>query len=294
MHTFQTGTSDHLSRWAGTLAKVSDTATYLNFLDSHDGVGLLPVHRLLEPDEVDAMIVRAMQHGGLISYRTDDRGEKVPYEINITWWSVINRSGAGEPLDLQVDRFIASRSISLALRGVPALYLLGVVGSDNDVEAVTSSGDARSINRTALDAGALAERIEDHEHRTGMIFRRLGRMLRRRSRCRAFHPNGGQRVLSKGSELFALLRVAPDGGRAVVAVTNVTAQARSLELTVNDLEAADQRDVADGDDPTATRFSWARAWRELISGSVLTAEQDRLTVELEPYAVMWLEPRNRG
>jgi sucrose phosphorylase len=279
--TFQTGDSGHLSRWADTLEKVSDTATYLNFLDSHDGIGLLPIQDIVGADEVSALIDNAKEHGGLVSYRVDHKGNKVPYEINITWWSVLNLPDADETLQLQVDRFIASRSIALALRGVPALYLLGVVGSDNDVEAVTSSGEARSINRTALDADALIERIDDHEHRTGMIFRRLGRLLLRRSRCSAFHPNGEQHVLFRGSGLFSVLRVAPDGTRAVVATTNVTEEKQRLELSRGDLEALE----------TGADLIWARSWKDLVSGRYFEGGDDALAIDVEPYEVLWLEAR---
>lgn len=280
VQTFQTGNSEHLSHWAGTLEKISDTATYLNFLDSHDGIGLLPVRDIIDPEELDAMIARAKEHGGLVSYRTDNEGHRVPYELNITWWSVLNRADADESLQLQIDRFMASRSISLALRGVPALYLLGAVGSDNDLAAVTASGEARSINRTTLDADALKERIEDPENRTGKIFRRYDRLLSRRARCSAFHPNGEQHVLFKGPKLFSVVRASPDGKRLVVATTNVTDNPQSLELCADDLEGC-------GRDSR-----WSTRWKDLISKETFEATDDRLEIELAAYQVVWLEPRD--
>ena len=39
---FEESNCEALSRWAEKLENPSDTATYLNFLDSHDGIGLLP------------------------------------------------------------------------------------------------------------------------------------------------------------------------------------------------------------------------------------------------------------
>ena len=38
--TFYTGNSSHISNWASSLEKISDHATFLNFLDSHDGISL--------------------------------------------------------------------------------------------------------------------------------------------------------------------------------------------------------------------------------------------------------------
>ena len=157
--TFQTGDSSHLTRWASGLDRVSETATYLNFLDSHDGIGLLPIQDIVPATEIETMIERTREHGGLVSYRVDRDGNRAPYELNITWWSVINRADSDESLELQINRYLASRSIALVLRGVPALYLIGAVGSRNDLEAVQQTGDKRSINRTALDAEALSARL---------------------------------------------------------------------------------------------------------------------------------------
>ena len=60
-------------------------------------------------------------HGGLVSYRDNGDGTTSPYELNTTWWSAVNDEAAGEPPALQVDRFLATRSIPLVLRGVPGV-----------------------------------------------------------------------------------------------------------------------------------------------------------------------------
>jgi sucrose phosphorylase len=109
LHTFQTGNCTEMGRWAATLSKVADTATFLNFLDSHDGIGLLGAKDILTPQQIEAMIERVRQHGGLVSYRTASDGSPSPYEMNITWYSALNREGGTEDPDLHVDRFVASR-----------------------------------------------------------------------------------------------------------------------------------------------------------------------------------------
>ncbi|MFW5661813.1 MAG: hypothetical protein ACOC05_10565, partial [Oceanicaulis sp.] len=64
LYTFQTGSAAALSTWAAALSPVSDSATYFNFLDSHDGVGLTPVQGILSPEEIDMMALRVLEHGG--------------------------------------------------------------------------------------------------------------------------------------------------------------------------------------------------------------------------------------
>lgn len=85
---------------------------------------------------------------------------------------------ANEPIDLQVSRFLASRSIALVLMGVPGIYLLSLFGSRNDVKAVLEGKNPRLINRRTickeacnsildkeapvLDAGAGASKFIDY------------------------------------------------------------------------------------------------------------------------------------
>ena len=45
--TFHSGDWTRLAEWAASIAPPSETTTFLNFLDSHDGIGLLPVAELL-------------------------------------------------------------------------------------------------------------------------------------------------------------------------------------------------------------------------------------------------------
>ena len=90
LHTFYKQDARPLLNWISTLDKVSDRATYLNFLDSHDGIGVLPVKNLLSSDDIKEMCWRVMEHGGFISYRTDEQGEETPYELNTTWFSALN------------------------------------------------------------------------------------------------------------------------------------------------------------------------------------------------------------
>ena len=50
LHTFFSGNAQILSEWAQTLTLPSQETTFLNFLSSHDGIGLTPVRDIL-PDQ---------------------------------------------------------------------------------------------------------------------------------------------------------------------------------------------------------------------------------------------------
>ena len=272
LHTFNTGSCAALARWAGGLAHVSDTATYLNFLDSHDGIGLMGVRGILSAEEISALVERARAYGGLVSWRDNGDGTKSAYELNTTWYSALNRDDAGESAELQVSRFIATRAVALALRGVPGIYLPSVFGARNDTAAVLAGAEARSINRKAIDEDALYALLEDRSAPGHQVAQRTRRLVTRRIRIPAFHPNAEQRILDLGEAVFAIVRAARRGGSRVLALTNVTAREQRVSVGLPETGSA------------------AALWRDALSGRAVAARGGRLEVALRPYGVSWLEP----
>lgn len=271
LHAFLTGDASVLSRWAVGLSPPSPATTFFNFLDSHDGIGLLGAQGLLDEGQIDLMVRRTEEHGGLVSYRRGGDGSASPYELNITWYSALNREGSGEGEALQVARFVASRSIALVLRGVPGIYLPSLFGSRNDTEAVQAGEGARAINRDTLDAPALERLLRDCRTWVSKVARRFGHLIRTRIAIPAFHPNAEQRVIEGHPHVFALLRLAADGSR-ILALTNVTGR----EVT-----------FACG---RAVLGTAARQWRDLLSRRRVGASREGLALRLAPYEVLWLVP----
>jgi glucosylglycerate phosphorylase len=272
LHTFQSGSSARLSRWASGLAHVSDTSTFFNFLASHDGVGLLGAEGILSREEIEALVDGCQKRGGLVSYRDTGEGAKSPYELNVTWYSALNGDDGGEPQSLQVDRVIASCAIALALRGVPGIYLPSLFGAKNDTEAVLSGREARAINRKTIDEEALFALLGDRGSWVHQVAVRYRRLIKRRVALPAFHPNAEQRVLFPGDAVFALMRHTRDGRYRVLAVTNVTARPQQVRFSDEELG------------------STRRAWRDVISRELLGRRAGGLEVSLKPYGVVWLTP----
>ncbi len=271
LHTFYSEDATALSEWAEDLQPPSETTHFFNFLDSHDGFGLMGVKDILPQEAIDSMIRRAQEHGGMVSYRTDREGTESPYEINITLFSALNREDSGEELDLQVKRLLAARNISLVLQGVPGAYLLGLIGKRNDVEAALTTKSNRAINRTVLDYDLLVQSYEDPSNKLHRI-RELGGLVYIRQRHRAFHPNGPQKVLKVSPSVFALLRTSPEGDEHVLTLTNITNRETGIEVPI---ERAGVRDAR---------------WYDLIRGEEWLAEGEDLRIRLRPYAILWLKP----
>lgn len=267
LHTFHTGNCSRLSEWAATLEPPSHDTAFFNFLASHDGIGLLGARGILSEDEIDALVARARAHGGLVSYRSTPDGTRSPYELNITWFSALNDERAGEPQGLQIDRYMAARSVALVLQGVPGIYLPSLFGASNDLEAVETGGEARSINRRAFHEEYLSAQLASPKSRARAVAIRFRRMIKRRIACAAFHPNAPQRVLTASPFVFTVVRSALTESTTLLALTNVTSRPQRVSVHSSDVGAGPWRDLL--------------SRRHFAGGPVLD-------LELRPYEVLWL------
>lgn len=222
LHAFLTGDATRLSAWASGLSTPSDETTFFNFLASHDGIGVRPVEGILSPDEIQALVDRTLAHGGYVSYKTNPDGTESVYELNISYFDALSDPQGGEPLGLQVRRFLTSQAIMLSLAGVPGIYVHSLFGSRGDPEAVERTGQKRAINRAKFRREALERELADPASLRSRVFYPYRDLLRVRAAHPAFHPNGPQEVLSLHPAVFALLRTAPDGSERVLCLHNVS------------------------------------------------------------------------
>lgn len=276
LYTFYSKDSRALTNWAMSLEKPSNTATFFNFLDSHDGIGLMAVNNILSPDEIDFTVKKVQEHGGLISYKTASDGTEIPYELNITWFSALNHTeNDEEDLAFQVKRFVASRSIALALQGVPGIYFHSLIGTPNDIAAVLLNHSNRDINRTVLDAEAMIKELEDPLSKLSRISRELGRLIIIRTRKRVFHPNSDQKILKLSRDAFTVLRKSSDD-EILLSLTNVTDRVIRLEIPVSVTGTTNTR------------------WFDIVSKTEFDADDGKIFITMQPYDVVWMEPFHKN
>lgn len=238
LYTFYQEDTTELSKWVNTLEYPSDAMTFFNILDTHDGIGLLGVKNILSEQQISFIIRCAREHGALVSYRTAEGGMEEPYEINSTWFSALNLDGEDEDLDLQVKRMVASRSIALVLRGIPGIYLHGLIGTHNNIETVLKTKVKRDINRTVIHYSDLRQDLKNSEARVSQMITQLGRLLDIRVNNKAFHPNGDQKIFQLDPAIFALLRISPDCEQHILTLTNVTSRRCQISIPLDQLGVA--------------------------------------------------------
>lgn len=224
LHTFRAGDASILSEWAASLHLPSGQVTFFNFLASHDGIGLNPARGILPPADIESLVTQTRLHGGLVSYKHNPDGSQSPYEMNINYFDALSNPAGGEPLETQIDRFLAAQAIMLALRGVPGIYFHSLFGSRSWNEGVTLTGHNRTINRQKLERTALEAELADPHSLRARVFTRYRNLLQKRASSPAFHPHGGQEILDFGPAMFALQRVSPDGSQSMLCLHNVTSQ----------------------------------------------------------------------
>lgn len=269
LHIFHTGDARVLAHWAGTLTLPSSKTTFFNFLASHDGIGLNPARGILSTEEIDSLVHRTLEHGGLVSYKHIADGAQNPYELNINYFDALSNPKGNEPLGLQVDRFIAAQAIMLSLPGVPGIYFHSLFGSRGWLEGVQRTGRNRTINREKCDFETLQKELVDPNSLRARVFSRYHQLLLARRNSPAFHPHGVHRILDVHPSVFAIERISPDGSSRAFCLHNVS-KAKVLIETEQFI---------------LMRGSVDKTMVDLFTGQALQVSK----FMLDPYQVLWIK-----
>ena len=283
LYTFYRENTTALTQWAKKLEFPANACTYLNILDTHDGIGLMGVKNILAAEDIYYLTSRAREHGAFISYRTGAGGREEPYEINSTWFSALNFDGGNEPLAVQIRRFVASRSIALVLKGVPGIYLHGLIGTTNDVDTVIRTKSKRDINRQVISETSLYKELKLPNSKLSQLTQALGKLLEIRVRQCAFHPQGEQQVLTFSERCFIVLRVSPQGDEHILTLTNVSNQVCQLEIPLAELKLNNSQS-------RICNTPKDNYWYDLIGNRGWRVQQQKISLVLQPYDVVWLVP----
>ncbi|WP_205965405.1 alpha-amylase family glycosyl hydrolase [Pseudooceanicola onchidii] len=270
LHAMMSGTAKNLIRWQGAMPPAQLGCAYLNFTASHDGIGMRPAEGTLKPEEIGRVIDTVRAFGGLVSMRALPGGGESPYELNITWFEAMKGTFAGEDQH-QIDRFLASQTLVMALEGIPAFYIHALLATPNDYDGVEKSGHNRAINRHRWDYGALQQRIADRTTPQHIVLEALKDRIDIRRRQRAFHPNATQFTLQLDDRIFGLWRQSLDRDQSIFALHNVSDQ----EVVI---------------DPFAINLIEGEDWIDLLNGEPVEASD--APIHFAPYQCRWIS--NRG
>lgn len=261
------GRSDHLKTWMMSMPPAPIGCAYLNFTASHDGIGMRPAEGLLSEEESATLLKMMQQFGGKISMRRKPDGTESPYEINISLFDALKGTAKGED-KWQIDRFLCSQTIMMALEGIPAFYIHSLLATHNDEENLQKTGRNRSINRHRWNEEVLEQKLADPTSAHAIVLPELCRRIQIRCRQAAFHPNATQYTLHPGNKsLFAFWRQSMIRDQSIFCIHNLSDRVQKLRLS--DLNLI-------GTDP----------WCDLLSGDQI--ENLYAKFVLKPYQCAWI------
>lgn len=261
------GRSDHLKTWMMRMPPAPKGCAYFNFTASHDGIGLRPAEGLLREEEYQTLLTKMQEFGGKISYRQQPDGSESPYEINISWFSAMKGTMEGED-QWQIERFLCSQTIMLALEGIPAFYIHSLLATSNNEENVVKTGQNRAINRHKWDYQELKAQLENPQSDQSIVLNKLSRLIKIRRQQPAFHPNATQYTLHPlNRALFTFWRQSSDRSQSIFCIHNLSKQRQNLILS--------QLNLID-----------TEKWFDLISHSAIDNIHDKYT--LQPYQCLWI------
>jgi len=264
-----TGSAKHLKTWLMSMPPAQLGTTFLNFIASHDGIGVRPAEGILDPEELQNMIHALQSFGAQVSWRTGLNGEKHPYEINIALFDAFKGTCEGED-DYQVERMLCAHAIAIALEGVPAIYIHSFFATENDYESLEKTEHNRDINRHQWQEDALTPLLEDVNSKHYAVLSGLNRLIALRKKHAAFHPNATQFTLHLDDALFGFWRQSLTRHQSVFVINNVTNQSQTFSLA--------QLNLIDMDE-----------WKEIITDQMITDLYGEMV--LAPYQAVWITNR---
>lgn len=268
LHTFIAGSTKQINTW---LDGLETSGLFMNFIASHDGIGVMPASGLIDEEDVNNIITQVKAHGGLVSYKSNSDGSERVYELNTTLYDALNDPKKPDP-KLDIPRYLASQAIMVSLAGVPGIYFHSLLGSRNAHDHYHKTGRKRSINRKGFTLNELEVIMADPTNIHFQVFNQYQRLLLIRKGEPAFHPRGRQKIHSLSDDVFALKRESLDGLSKVLVLVNVTAKHIFITIDMDDIDFYGERKIID-----------------LISREVYDNDQSQLAVNLQPYQAVWLK-----
>ena len=266
-YTFLFGDSTSLTKWSMKMPPAQVGNAYLNFIASHDGIGMRPAEGLLSDDEISKMLERLKKNGSQFSMRKLSSNEDKVYEANISLFSALQFTDIDKEGNFVLERFIASHCIILAIEGVPAFYFNSFFATKNDDKSYLNSEVKRDLNRHKWDYSNLEAMLKDKNSVENICYELLKKLISIRKVQPAFHPNATQFTLNLNKNIFSVWRQSRDRRQSIFAITNVTS--KKIDLNTNMINLIDDEQ-----------------WYDLLKPEI--SFKDEQKIKLDPYQTIWI------
>jgi sucrose phosphorylase len=263
IHAFLFENSFYLCKWSKQLPSTKLGNNYLNFIASHDGIGMRPAEGILNKKSIRDLLTRLKKNGSKFSYRKIKGKSKKVYEANITVFNALKKSNIDKEGKFYFERYISAHAIMISFEGVPAMYFNSLFGTSNDEAKYIITGNNRDVNRYRWNEKHILNQLKNSKSKQSIFYKSLTNLLSIRAKQKAFHPNASRTTLNMGSKIFCFQRKSIDKKQSIICLTNLSSKAQYVLLN--------------------KKF---RSWKNLINQKLYILPNKKL--KLEPFQTIWL------
>ena len=230
IHGFLFENSSYLNKWSRSLPNTKYSNTYLNFIASHDGIGMRPTEGILNKEILNNLLKRLKKNGSKFSYRKiSNKGKKV-YEANITIFDALKKSDYDPKGKYFLERYVSAHAVMISFEGIPAIYFNSLFGTSNDEAKFIITGNNRDVNRYKWNLKNISKKLNDKRSKQSIFYQYICNLLNIRRAQKAFHPNASRLNINLGSNIFCFKRTSIDKKQTILCITNLTSKTQTLKL----------------------------------------------------------------
>ena len=252
--------STYLNKWSKNLPTTKIGNNYLNFIASHDGIGMRPVEGYLNKDRLSKFFKRLKKNGGQLSYRKIQGSSKKVYEANITLFNAFQKTDYDRKGRYFLERYISAHAIMIGFEGIPAIYFNSIFGTSNDEHKYIISGNKRDLNRYKWNKNRLENLLKNKTSKESIYYQRIMDLIFIKKQNKAFHPNAKRENFNLGKKIFCFKRTSLDKKQIIYNITNLSSKYQILNLN--------------------NKF---KKFKNLLGGSKIS-----YGLKLKPYETLWL------
>ena len=230
IHAFLFENSSYLNKWSRNLPSTKKENCYLNFIASHDGIGIRPTEGLLNEKALNNFLKRLKKNGSKFSYRKVQNKTKKVYEANITVFNALKKSDYDKKGKFYLERYISAHAIMISFEGIPAIYFNSIFGTSNDENKFIITGNNRDVNRYRWNFKDISNKLRNHKTKQSIFYNSICSLLDIRRRQKAFHPNASRLNLNLGQKIYGFKRISKDKKQTILCITNLSSKIQKVKF----------------------------------------------------------------
>ncbi len=233
IHAFLFENSSYLNKWSKKLPNAKFQNSYLNFIASHDGIGMRPTEGILNERSLNNFLKRLKKNGSKFSYRKVQNKSRKVYEANITVFDALKKSNTDPNGKFFLERYIAAHAIMISFEGIPAIYFNSLFGKSNDEAKYVITGNNRDVNRYKWSYENITKKLKDKSSKQSIFYQNLVKLLEIKRKQKAFHPNAKRLNINLGSKIFCYERISLDKKQTIICISNLSTKLQYIKINKN-------------------------------------------------------------